>query len=400
MGSRLSTRRHAVAAHSKAFAEARLTKILPEVMTPAYVLDEALIRRNGERFLEIQRRTGCQINLALKGFAGYEVFDAMKPYLAGVSASSLHEAKLGSEKFGKETHLYSPAFIPSEFEEALPMVSHVVFNSFSQYEQFRPMLQKKGQGIEVGIRLNPEFSISSHCMFDPCAPFSRFGVTQSQIVPDLMAEMDGIHIHALCQQFPNALEQVMKAAEQRFGKYFHHVKWVNFGGGHHLTHPDYDVDYLCELITAFQAKYDVQVILEPGEAVVYYCGYLVASVIDVLHNDIDIALLDASAKAHAPDVLEMGQHPEVVHAGLANQKKYPYRLGGNTCQANDIFGDYSFDKPLKPGQKIVFKDMAQYTMVKNTTFNGVKLPSISKLDVSGNYHLLKTYSYDDYLRRC
>ena len=393
----LKTKKHAASSQTKATC---IESVLSQIPTPAYELDEQLLQKNGQRLLDIQHRTGCKLNLALKGFSGYHVFDTLKPFISGMSASSVYEGRLAHEEFGGEIHMYSPAYTQQDIEDISKFSSHVVFNSFSQYEQYAPSVLDLRPDTELGIRLNPEFSLSDHAMFDPCAQYSRFGVTAAQVMPSMMEFMDGIHIHALCQQGAEGLAQLMDVVESKFGHILNMVKWVNFGGGHHLTHPDYNVDLLCDLVNAFQHKYGVQVILEPGEAVVYKTGFFVATVVDVIRNDIDIAILDASAKAHTPDIIEMESHHDILNAAAPSKKQYTYRLGGITCQANDVFGDYSFDTPLKPGQKLVFTDMAQYTMVKNTNFNGVRLPSITKIDTLGDFSVIKTFGYDDFKKRC
>ena len=372
---------------------------LTTVPTPCYVVDEPSLVRNLEILDSVQERTGCKIIMALKGFAMFGVFPLIRQHLWGVTASSLHEARLGYEEFGKEVHVYAPAYKETEFEELLTYSNHIVFNSFSQWIRFKPFLTKAKPQVSCGIRVNPEHSEVKVALYDPCAPFSRLGVTRKNFREDDLEGITGLHFHTLCELNADSLARTLKAFEDKFGEFMPRLKWINFGGGHHITRPDYDVDLLCELIADFKKRYPVEVYLEPGEAVVLNAGVLVASVLDVLHNERDLAILDASAAAHTPDVLEMPYRPEIEGAGINGEYAYNYRLGGLTCLAGDVFGDYSFPEPLQVGSRLIFTDMAHYTMVKNNTFNGVGLPSIAIRDAHGQIRVLRQFGYEDYRNR-
>jgi len=347
-------------------------------------------------------RTGCKILLALKGFAAWGTFGLCRQYLAGAAASSLHEARLAAEFFGKEVHLCAPAYRQDEFDEVLKVVDHVVFNSFSQWQRFRDKALSAPRRIQCGLRLNPRHSEVQTRIYDPCAPGSRLGVTLDRFGPEQMEGVTGLHFHTLCELNADALMRTLAAVERQFGPYIRQVDWVNFGGGHHVTRTDYDRDLLCELITGFQSRYaNVKTVyLEPGEAVALNTGFLVTSVLDLIRNDVDIAILDTSASAHMPDVLEMPYRPRITGADLPNAKPHTYRLAGPTCLAGDVIGDYSFDAPLRVGDRLVFHDMAHYTMVKNTMFNGINLPDIVLFDPrTGDYHLQRRFTYEDFKGR-
>ena len=317
----------------------------------------------------------------------------------GVAASSLHEARLGYEEFGREVHVFAPAYREAEFDELLAYSNHLVFNSFSQWHRFKPRLTASRKQVSCGIRVNPEHSEVEVALYDPCAPFSRLGVTRKNFLEDDLEGITGLHFHTLCELNADSLARTLRAFEDKFGEFIPRMKWVNFGGGHHITRSDYDVDLLCELIADFKKRYPVDVYLEPGEAVVLNAGVLVASVLDIFHNQKDIAILDASAAAHAPDVLEMPYRPEIEGAGKNGDFPYNYRLGGLTCLAGDVFGDYSFRDPLQVGSRLVFTDMAHYTMVKNNTFNGVGLPAIAVQDAHKRIRILRRFGYEDYRNR-
>jgi carboxynorspermidine decarboxylase len=373
---------------------------IDDISTPAYICETGALKRNLEVLASIQEKTGCQILLALKGFAMFSLFPLIRQYLAGATASSLDEARLAYEEFGKEVHVYSVAFQDHEFAELLGYADHLVFNSFSQWEHFRPRLHEAGRPISCGIRINPRHSEVETKIYDPCTRFSRLGVVAEQFRPEQLAGIEGLHFHALCGQTSDVLARALAAVEKQFGAYLARMRWVNFGGGHHITRPDYDVEHLCALITTFKERYGVDVYLEPGEAVALNTGVLVASVLDIVTNELDIAILDTSAAAHMPDVLEMPYRPQVVGAGLPGEHPYAYRLGGITCLAGDVIGDYSFPEPLRVGQKLIFLDMAHYTMVKNNTFNGVRLPSIGIHDAeTGEITIVRRFSYADYRNR-
>ena len=377
----------------------RLMRDLQEVKTPCYVVDEELLEKNLLILDSVQARTGCKILLALKGFAMFSLFPLIGRYLHGIAASSLHEARLGFEEFGKEVHIFSPAYNEGEFGQILSLAGHVIFNSFSQWISLRPMIQAEARQTKFAIRVNPEHSEVLTALYDPCAPFSRLGVTRANFQPEALDGISGLHFHTLCELNSDSLARTLEVFESKFGEFIYRMDWVNFGGGHHITRPGYDVDLLCSLISQFSAKYGVQVYLEPGEAVVLHAGFLVASVLDLIDNGMNIAILDTSATAHMPDLLEMPYRPEVAGSGQPGVYRHTYRLGGLTCLAGDVIGDYSFPEPLEIGSKLVFLDMAHYTMVKNNTFNGVMLPSIAIRERGGGVRMVREFDYEEYRRR-
>ena len=366
--------------------------------TPYFLVDEPRLRRNLSVLKSVCDRTGCKILLAQKAFSMYSVYPVIREYLAGTTASGLYEAKLGHDYFGGETHVFSPAYRENEFEELLKVADDFVFNSPNQLRKYAQ--RAKAAGKSVGLRVNPEHSTQDgHAIYDPCSPGSRLGTTLANFDESLLPLLDGLHFHTLCEQNSDDLQTTAAAFEEKFGKYLHGLKWVNFGGGHHITRPDYDIERLIGVITHFQDTYGVQVYLEPGEAVVYHAGFMVTSVLETLRNGMDIALVDTSAACHMPDVLEMPYRPPLMHSAQAGEKAYTYRLGGPTCLAGDVIGDYSFDKPLTEGDKLVFEDMALYTMVKTNTFNGMPLPSILWRDKDGQGWLVKQFGYEDFQSR-
>lgn len=317
-----------------------------------------------------------------------------KEYLQGCCASGLNEALLAKEEFGKEVHTYSPAFKEDEIDTILEISNHVVFNSFAQFQKYK---EKAVGKTSCGLRINPEYSSVEVDLYNPCAPFSRLGITKANFQPELLDGIEGLHFHALCEQNVDALEGALAAFEKNFAAYLPQMKWMNFGGGHHITREDYDVQGLIKLLKAFKSRYPhLEVYLEPGEAVGWQTGFLMATVLDVVDNGMPLAILDTSAEAHMPDTLAMPYHAAIRGAGLPNEKAYTYRLGGNTCLAGDIIGDYSFDKPLQAGDKIILEDMIHYTMVKTTTFNGINLPSIVLQKEDGCYQVVKNFGYNDY----
>jgi carboxynorspermidine decarboxylase len=375
---------------------------LGQLTTPCYLLDVGLLEENLRILKDVQDRTGCRILLALKGFAAWSTFGLCREYLCGAAASSLHEARLAAEYFRKEVHLCAPAYRDDEFEEYLRIVDHIVFNSFGQWERFRERVACAGRPIGCGLRLNPQHSEVKTRIYDPCAPGSRLGITLQQFQPNELKGITGLHFHTLCELNSDSLQRTLAAVEERFGPQIRRMEWINFGGGHHITRPDYDRDLLYELITGFQSRYkNIQTVyLEPGEAIALNTGVLVASVLDVLHSDVDIAILDTSASAHMPDVLEMPYRPQVTGGYLPGKRRHTYRLAGPTCLAGDVIGDYSFDEPLRVGDKLVFHDMAHYTMVKNTMFNGINLPDIVLYEPkTGTYHLQRRFAYEDFKGR-
>ena len=369
-----------------------------ELPTPCYVIDEQQLINNLEILKGVQDRTGCKILLAQKAFSAFCTYPLISRYLSGTTASGLYEARLGYECFGKETHVFAPAFKDSEFQELAKICKHIVFNSFSQLEKFRPVWEKNK--LSVGIRLNPEFSTQEgHEIYDPCAYGSRLGVTKANFRPDLLTNVDGFHFHTLCEQNSDDLVKTFEAVEKSFGEYFYNAKWLNLGGGHHITRDDYDIKALEELIIYIKQKYDVEVYLEPGEAVALNAGYLVTEVMDIVHNGLDILILDTSAACHMPDVLEMPYRPTLRNSGKPNEKKHTYRLSSCTCLAGDVIGDYSFDEEIKIGDRLIFEDMAIYSMVKNNTFNGMPLPSIILMHDNDNCEIVKQFSYNDFKER-
>lgn len=368
--------------------------------TPCYLVDERLLIKNLEILNYVQERTGCKILLALKGFSMHSVFPLVGKYLKGIAASSLFEARLGFEKMGKEVHAYAPAYIDEEFDELLGYCDHVVFNSFDQWQKFKVKVNNAGnKKIECGLRINPEYSEIDTPIYNPCYEYSRLGVTLSNFRPQELDGIDGLHFHTMCEQNSDTLERTIKVVDSRFGSYIKKVKWLNLGGGHHITRPDYDIETLIRCILFLKEKYSIDIYLEPGEAIALNTGFLVAKVLDIVDNGMQIAILDTSAACHMPDVLEMPYRPNIVDAGKPGEFGYTYRLGGVTCLAGDIIGDYSFKKPLKPGDKLMFGDMAHYTMVKNNMFNGVNLPAIALYNEAEGIKIIKKFNYEDYITR-
>lgn len=367
--------------------------------SPSFVVDEKLLIRNLEILDSVQQRTGAHILLALKGFSMHSTFPLVGKYLKGITSSSLNEARLGYEKMGKEVHAYVVAYRDQEFDAFMNYCDHLVFNSFSQWAKFKEKVQANPKKISCGIRINPEHSETETPLYDPCYIGSRLGVTLANFKPEELDGLEGIHFHTLCQKGSDALERTFKVVEEKFGPHLHKMKWINFGGGHHITRPGYDIDKLVGLINYVKNTYDVQVYLEPGEAVALNTGYLVATVLDLVDNGMNLAILDTSASCHMPDVLEMPYRPEIIGSGEAGEYPYTYRLGGMTCLAGDVIGDYSFKEPLKPGDKLVFTDMAIYSMVKTTTFNGVNLPSIVLFNEDEGIKHVKHFGYEDFASR-
>jgi len=370
-----------------------------DIETPCYIVDEAALERNLHILDSVQKRTGCKIIMALKGFAMFSVFPLIRQYLSGVTASSLHEARLGFEEFADEVHVCAPAYIASEFDELLSYSSHMVFNSFSQWNRFKKKIRQAKKDIQCGIRINPEHSEVKASIYDPCAQYSRLGVISDQFQNNNLDGITGLHFHTLCELNADALDRTLTVVSEKFDPVLKEMNWVNFGGGHHITRKDYNVDLLCRLIENFTSRYDVEVHLEPGEAIALNAGVMVTSVLDIVSNEMDIAILDTSAAAHMPDVLEMPYRPDILGAGKPGETPHTYRLGGLTCLAGDVIGDYSFPEALEVDSKLVFLDMAHYTMVKNNTFNGVRLPSIAIRDRSEKIKPVRTFHYEDYKNR-
>ena len=369
--------------------------VFEKINTPAYVVDEAKLVKNLEILKSVKKAAGCKILLAQKAFSMFSLYPVIEKYLDGTTASGLFEAKLGCEEFKGEVHVFSPAYKPSEIDEIVAVSDHIVFNSVAEVMRYKD----KCVGKSIGLRVNPECSTQETAIYDPCAAGSRLGATLANFDPVVLEYVDGLHFHTLCEQGSDALEVTLKAFEEKFGQYIKGLKWVNFGGGHHITRDDYDRDLLVKLVREFKERYGVEVYLEPGEAIALNAGYLVTRVLDIVHNGIDVAILDASAACHMPDVLEMPYRPPLYASGKKGEKAYGYRLSSCTCLAGDVIGDYSFDKPLEVGDTLVFEDMAIYSMVKNNTFNGMGLPDISMVDSNGQYKVIKSFGYNDFKER-
>lgn len=372
--------------------------------TPCFVTDLGALEANLKILADVQRQTGCTILLALKGFAQWSTFPLVRKYLAGATSSSVAEARLAREELGGEVHAYAPAYSDAEMAELVTLADHIVLNTPTQWRRHRPAIEaarQAGRHISTGLRVNHEHQEVEVALYDPAGACSRLGTTRANLTAEDLDGIDGLHFHTLCQVNSDALERAVAAFEAKFGDFIPGRTWVNFGGGHHITRPDYDRERLVRIIREFRARWnDIPVYLEPGEAVALGAGVLVASVMDTLHNGMDIAILDTSATAHMPDVLEMPYRPVIVDAADPGVKPYTYRLGGLTCLAGDVIGDYSFDRPLAPGDKLVFLDMAHYTMVKTTTFNGVRLPSIATHDpATKTITVHRRFGYRDYRDR-
>lgn len=373
---------------------------LNKLPSPCYVVDEKLLTKNLELLKYVQDRTGCNIILALKGFSMFSTFPLVGKYLKGVTSSSLFEARLGYEEMGKQVHIFAPAYRDDEFDEIMKYCDHIVFNSFNQWNKFKDKVKNfKDKKIECGIRINPEYSEIETDIYNPCFKNSRLGTTLDNFKEEDLEGIDGLHFHTMCEQNSDTLERTIKVVEEKFGKYLKDMKWLNFGGGHHITRPNYDVEKLIECISYMKNKYDLEIYLEPGEAVALNTGFLVSTVLDIVENGMQLGILDTSAACHMPDVLEMPYRPHIIGSGMPEEKKYTYRFGGPTCLAGDIIGDYSFDEPLKVGDKLVFCDMAHYSMVKNNTFNGINLPSIVLYKEDGTVQVIKEFGYEDFKGR-
>lgn len=367
--------------------------------TPSYLMDQRLLIKNLELLASVKERTGCKILLAQKAFSMFSVYPLIAKYLDGVTSSGVMEARLGYEEMGKEVHTYAPAFADHEMDDVIRYSDHIVFNSFHQWNKFKDKVKNSGKQIECGLRLNPKYSEIDTDIYNPCFTGSRLGITPEQFQPDQLDGIDGLHFHTMCEQNSDTLERTLKVVDDTFGSYIKQMKWLNFGGGHHITRSDYDIETLIRCIQFAQDTYGVQVYLEPGEAVALNTGYLVSTVLDTIENGMHLAILDTSAACHMPDVLEMPYRPHIIGADLPNEKTYTYRLGGPTCLAGDIIGDYSFDAPLKEGDKLIFCDMAHYTMVKNNTFNGMNLPSIALYSQENGLQIIKQFGYEDFKSR-
>jgi len=377
-----------------------IDKIVRLAPSPAYVVDLGRLRHNLAILADVQQRSGAKILMALKAFSMWSVFPLIRQTLQGVCASSPWEAQLGREEFGGEVHSFAAAFSESDVTALLKISNHLVFNSFHQLERFRPLWEKENGRVSIGLRVNPQHSEGEVEIYDPCAPKSRLGIPRQEFDGKSLCGVEGLHFHTLCEQLFEPLERTAKAFEEKFGEFLPQMKWLNFGGGHHITRHGYDIDGLVELVKYFREKYDVEVYLEPGEAIAIGTGLLVAEVLDVVHNEMDIAILDVSATCHMPDILEMPYRPGIFRGFAAGEKPYTYRLGGPSCLAGDIIGDWSFEMPLKPGDRLVFEDMAHYTMVKTTTFNGIRHPHICTYEPeSSELQVVRSFGYEDFRSR-
>ena len=377
----------------------RLYSSEPALQTPVYVVDELALRRNLEILSGVQRRTGCHILLAQKAFSLFYAYPLIGRYLAGTTASGLFEARLAHEEMpGRENHVYSPAYTPAEMAELVAICDHISFNSLAQLEAHRPLWQ--GSRASVGLRVNPEHSTQEgHAIYDPCAPGSRLGIRRCDMPARLPNGVEGLHFHTLCEQDAAPLVETFAAFEQAFGEYLPQLRWLNLGGGHHITRPGYNLAALEGLILSIREKYGLEVYLEPGEAIALNAGTLITTVLDIVPGETPVLILDASAACHMPDVLEMPYRPPLHGAGLPGEKPYTCRLAARTCLAGDVIGDYSFDAPPQVGDRLVFGDMAIYTMVKNNTFNGMPLPDIAWRDAEGGCRVIRRFGYEDFKTR-
>ncbi len=374
-------------------------KNLLSLPTPCYVIDQQALSDNLRILQQVEHQTGCHILLAQKAFSAYHLYPMIAGYISGTTASGLFEARLAFEEMkGKQVHVFSPAYKDEDFDELLSMCDHIVFNSFSQWKHFQSKALLHPE-VSFGLRINPQYSEIETDIYNPCFSGSRLGITPEQFDETALEGISGLHFHTMCEQGADTLERTLKVVEEKFGKYLYQMKWLNFGGGHHITKPGYDIQKLMDCINLMKNKYSLDIYIEPGEAVAINAGYLVCSVLDTIKNDIDIAIVDTSAACHMPDVLEMPYRPLILGAEQPQVLPYTYRLGGPTCLAGDVIGDYSFDSPLLPGDKLIFTDMAMYTMVKNNTFNGMPLPSIYLQKPDGSTVLLRKFGYEDFKNR-
>jgi len=373
------------------------------VPSPCFVVDELAVERNLKILHRVQEESGAKVLAALKAFSLWRLAPLVAKYLSGTCASGLHEARLGREEYGGEVHVFSAAYTEQDLREILKLADHVVFNSFGQWQRFQPLIQEARIArphLRFGLRINPQHSEGDVPIYDPCAPCSRLGIPLSQFEGQSLEGITGLHFHTLCEQDVEPLKRTLMAVEEKFGHLLPQMEWVNFGGGHHITEPGYQVDELIELIRDFSARYQVQVFLEPGEAVAIHTGVLITEVLDLAWNDMAQAILDTSATCHMPDILEMPYRPTVIGAGLPGELAHNYRLGGMTCLAGDVIGDYSFASPLEVGQRLVFDDMSHYTMVKTTTFNGINLPSIALWNPeTDQLRVIRQFGYEDFRQR-
>ena len=373
---------------------------IDKLPSPCYIVDERLLKKNLEVLDYVQKESGANIILATKAFSMFSTFPLIGKYLKGVTSSSLFEARLGYEEMGKQVHIFSPAYRQDEFEDIMKYSDHIIFNSFNQWKLYKDRVKNyKDKKIQCGIRINPEYSEIETDIYNPCFENSRMGVTLKNFEENDLDGIDGLHFHTMCEQNSDTLARTIKVVDEKFGKYIKNMKWLNFGGGHHITRDDYDLKTLIESVLYMKNKYNVEIYLEPGEAVALNSGFLVSTVLDITNNGMDIAILDTSAACHMPDVLEMPYRPNIIGSGKPYEYEYTYRFGGPTCLAGDIIGDYSFKEPLKIGDKLIFCDMAIYSMVKNNTFNGINLPSIVKYSEENGVEIIKEFGYEDFKGR-
>ncbi len=378
--------------------------LLSQVETPSYIIDEGKLIDNLKVLERVQQEADCKILLAQKAFSNYCVYPLIGKYLAGTTASGLFEARLGKEEMGKENHVFAPAYKETDFDELVNLCDHIIFNSVAQLMKYKDKCLKAG--VSIGLRINPEHSTQGdHAIYDPCARGSRLGVTLSNLQqalakdPTVLDGVDGLHFHTLCEQNSDDLESTVEVVKEKFGQYLEKMNWINMGGGHHISREDYDVKRLIRIIKDIKETYDVEVYLEPGEAIALNAGYLITEVLDIVDNEIKTLILDASAACHMPDVLEMPYRPPLMNSYEYDKKPYKYRLSSYTCLAGDIIGDYSFNREIKVGDRLVFEDMAIYSMVKNNTFNGIPLPSIYLQKENGECQLIKKFGYEDFKNR-
>ncbi len=369
------------------------------VPTPSYVMEEELLRKNCTILKSVMDRTSCEVLLAQKAFSMYSTYPLLRSYLSGTTASSLFEARLGREEMGKEVHIFAPAYREEEFDEIMEFCDHIVFNSIQQWDKYKDRIAAANRKISCGLRINPEYSEIETDLYNPCFVNSRFGITLDKLAVADLDGIEGLHFHTMCEQNSDVLERTLKVVEEKFGVFMHRMKWINFGGGHHITREDYDLETLVHCIQQVKETYQVQVYLEPGEAVALNTGYLISSVLELSENGMELAIMDTSAACHMPDVLEMPYRPHIIGSGKAWEYPHTYRLGGPTCLAGDVIGDYSFPEPLQVGDRLVFCDMAIYSMVKNNTFNGINLPSILLNTQEEGIKIIKQFNYEDFKRR-
>lgn len=375
---------------------------MDQLPTPCYVIDEKKLKENLRILKEVREEAGCKILLAQKAFSCFYEYPLIGQYLDGTTASGLYEARLGKEEMGKENHVFAPAYKDADIKELGEICDHIIFNSFAQLRRHKDVVS----GKSLGLRINPEYSTQGdHAIYDPCAPGSRLGVTKEVFEreiaaePELFEALDGLHFHTLCEQNADDLAKTLEAVEEKFGPWLSKIKWLNMGGGHHITRDDYDRKLLIKCIKHIRDTYGVEVYLEPGEAIALNAGYLVTEVMDIVENGLSVLILDASAACHMPDVLEMPYRPPLKDSGKAGEKEFTYRLSSCTCLAGDVIGDYSFDKQIQVGDKLYFEDMAIYSMVKNNTFNGIPLPGIAVMKEDGDCEIIRTFGYEDFKGR-